>query len=202
MDFSIAVPTSTIIATLKGDPFKVCVIEQNTKHQGRLTLVGGRVNLPSQNHRDCALAEWTEEVGGQGATLKNLRLWAVKTDPSSDVRPSTLGKLTHNSCPEALRDQPATGHYGAPDCIYTAVVEGKPHPNDDEAKSAIFIDVRELVVTPCEEQSKFGAQHDLILAVFRRHLEGRPVQAGDFADFRSLRAMLLNYDYASRAFSR
>ena len=48
MTFSIVVPTSSVIAVLPGDPYKACVIEQNGKHKGRLTLVGGKVIMPER----------------------------------------------------------------------------------------------------------------------------------------------------------
>src|SRR4029453_19392287 len=116
--FSISVPTSTVIAIDPGDPYRVCVIEQVKKHGGRLTLVGGRVELPAQDHMTCALVEWDQEAGGKGAILVNPRLWAVKTDPKADIRESTLGKLTHELCPEELRAVPVHGHYGVPDRLH------------------------------------------------------------------------------------
>jgi len=191
MTFSISVPTSSVIAHLDGDPHQVCVIEQCQKHKGRLTLVGGRVELPKQGHLQCALDEWDQEAGGHGAKLLQPKLWAVKTDPYSDVRHSTLGKLSHNTCPEHLRDTACVGHYGAPDHLYLAAVSGTPHPQDGEAKRCFYFDVRQLQVTEREEDSLFGAQHDLILAVYRLHLAGRPVTNDDFSDFKALRQKLL-----------
>jgi hypothetical protein len=188
--FSISVPTSTVIAVDPGDPFKVCVIEQVKKHNRRLTLVGGRVELPGQNFLDCALAEWDQEAGGAGAILVNPVLWAVKTDPQADVRDSTLGKLTHETCEQGLRAVPVRGHYGVPDCLYVAPVLGTPAPKDGEAKSCFFFDIRDLDVTETSEQSRFGANHDLILEVYRLHLLGRPVQPDDFADSRRLRELV------------
>jgi hypothetical protein len=188
----ITVPTSSIIAVRANDPYKVCVIEQNGKHNDRLTLVGGKVIMPEQTHEQCAYEEWDQEAGGRSAKLKGLSLWAVKTDEHSDVRPTTLGKLTHDLCPAELRTLPVVGHYGAPDYIYLANVEGEPYPLDGEAKQCIFIDVREVEVTETEKESRFGAQHDLILAVYRLYLEGRPVDNRDFSDFTLLRRMLLS----------
>ncbi len=190
MTFSIVVPTSSVIAILPNDPYQVCVIEQNGKHKGRLTLVGGKVIMPEQTHEQCALEEWDQEAGGKQAKLFDTSLWAIKTDAHSDVRPSTLGKLTHDLCPESLRSTPVTGHYGCPDYIYLAKVEGEPYPFDGEAKSCKFIDVRDIPWTETEAESRYGAQHDLILMVYRLWLSGRPVDISDFADFRALRAKL------------
>ena len=39
-------------------------------------------------------------------------------------------------------------------------------------------------------ESRYGAQHDLILMVYRLWLSGRPVDLSDFTDFRALRAKL------------
>ncbi len=190
MTFSIVVPTSSVIAVKPEDAYKVCVIEQNGKHKGRLTLVGGKVIMPKQTHLECALEEWDQEAGGKQAKLHDVALWAVKTDAHSDVRPATLGKLTHDLCPEELRATPVTGHYGCPDYLYVAKVEGEPYPFDGEAKSCKFIDVRDVPWTATEAESRYGAQHDLILMVYRLHLAGRPVEIGDFADFRALREKL------------
>ncbi len=71
-----------------------------------------------------------------------------------------------------------------------AKVEGEPHPLDGEAKSCIFIDVRDVKWTATELRARYGAQHDLILMVYRLYLAGRPVDLTDFADFRALRANL------------
>src|SRR4029453_11739283 len=146
------------------------------------TLVGGRVELPAQDHMTCALVEWDQEAGGKGAILVNPRLWAVKTDPKADIRESTLGKLTHELCPEELRAVPVHGHYGVPDCLYIAPVLGTPAPKDGEAKRCFYFDIRELDVTETMEQSRFGANHDLILEVYRLSLLGRPVEPEDFAN--------------------
>ncbi len=190
MTFSIVVPTSSVIAVKPDDPYKVCVIEQNGKHKGRLTLVGGKVIMPAQTHLECALEEWDQEAGGKQAKLHDVTLWAVKTDAHSDVRPATLGKLTHDLCPAGERSLPVIGHYGVPDYLYLAKVEGEPYPLDGEAKSCIFIDVRDVKWTATEAESRYGAQHDLILMVYRLYLSGRPVALADFADFSALRANL------------
>jgi hypothetical protein len=191
MKFSMAVPTSTLIGVHPDNPFLVCVIEQAKKHRKRMTLVGGRLRLPRQTHLTCLVDEFDEEAGGAGATLTDIRLWAIKTDPYSDVREVTLGKLTHETCDSFLSGVPVIGHYGAPDHIYLAKVIGTPFPKDGEAKECKFFDVRDLSCTNNEEESCFGAQHDLILIVYRLFLEGRPVEIDDFTDFQKLRAKLL-----------
>lgn len=190
MTFSIVVPTSSVIAVSADDAYKAWVIEQNGKHKGRLTLVGGKVIMPEQTHEQCALEEWDQEAGGKGAKLHDVKLWAVKTDAHSDVRQATLGKLTHDLCPESLRATVVTGHYGCPDYLYLAKVEGEPFPFDGEAKSCKLIDVRDVPWTETEAESRYGAQHDLILMVYRLWLSCRPVDVSDFTDFRALRAKL------------
>lgn len=190
MTFSIVVPTSSVIAVSADDAYKAWVIEQNGKHKGRLTLVGGKVIMPEQTHEQCALEEWDQEAGGKGAKLHDVKLWAVKTDAHSDVRQATLGKLTHDLCPESLRATVVTGHYGCPDYLYLAKVEGEPFPFDGEAKSCKLIDVRDVPWTETEAESRYGAQHDLILMVYRLWLSGRPVDVSDLTDFRALRAKL------------
>jgi hypothetical protein len=190
--FPYLVPTSTVIALHPDNPFLVCVIEQVVKHAGRLTLVGGRREMHHHSHIQTARAEWKEEAGGKGARLTNVRLWAVKTDEHTDVREVTLGKVTFDRCPQAMRAQLVTAHYCAPDYIYLATVKGEPHPSDGEASRCVFIDVREIATpTPDQAHSKFGAQHDLILLVYLLSLLGRPVEVTDFADFTQLRSKLI-----------
>jgi hypothetical protein len=190
MTFSLAVPTSSIIAYHPDDKYLVAVLEQAEKHRGRLTIAGGKIELPRQNARQCAVEEFDQECGGKGCTLDDIKLWAIKTDPYSDVRESKLGKLTHNLCPELLRDVPVIGHYGAPDHIYTASAIGTPYPKDGEAKQCFFFDVRTIEITADEKDSKFGAQQDLYLAVYRLYLDGRAVEPDDFVDFNALRHKL------------
>lgn len=191
MSFSMAVPTSTVIGRHPQNPYLVCVITHARKHRRRKTLVGGRVELPGQTHDQCVVAEFGQEAGGKGATLTNIKLWAIKTDPNSDVRESTLGKLTHETCAPELADLPVLGHYGAPDHIYLADVLGEPFPFDGEATKCEFVDVRQIACTETEAESLYGAQQDLVLIVYRMYLEGRQVEIEDFTDFQKLRAMLL-----------
>lgn len=165
------VPTSTAIAYHKDDPYRVYCIEQAVKHNGRLTLIGGRRELPAQNHRTCIEEEWVQEAGGKGATLSRLTQFLTKSDPFADPRQTTLGKVTSNQCPKELSNQPVLGLYGCPDVIFLAQVEGEPYPNDGEAKQCVLIDIRDLVITETAEQSKFGAQHDLLLGLYRRYLD-------------------------------
>ena len=189
--FPFLVPTSTVIALHPDDPFKVCVIEQAWKHASRLTLVGGRREMHQHTHAETAVTEWAEEAGGKGAKLVDLKLWAVKTDAHSDVRETTLGKVTFGRCPESMADQPVVAHYGAPDFIYIGKVDGEPFPSDGEASQCLFIDIRNIPTpTDDERKSPFGAQHDLILLVYLLELHGRPMTNVDFADFRHLRMTL------------
>ena len=189
---SFPVPTCSTIAVSPTDAFKVNLIEQTEKHKGRFTIVGGRQELPLQSAEQCARDEYDQEAGGKGSTLRNLRLWTVKTDPNSDVRQSTLGKLCNYTCAPEHNDIPVIGHYGTPDYLWLATVEGTPHPKDGEAKRCFYFDVRDIVITENEKDSKFGAQQDLILAVYRYALErGRQVETSDFANFVNLRERLL-----------
>jgi len=186
-----AIPTSSVIAHREGDPFQVYVIKQAKKHNRRLMMVGGRVALPQQTHFDCARAKWDQEAGGLGATLVDLQKWGVRWDPSVDVREITLGKATNNLCPPELRNLPVMGHYGLPDTIFVASVNGTPHPKNGEAEKVVLLDVREIVITENEADSQFGAQHDLVLALYARLLEGRDLKVNDLSNFKALRAELL-----------
>lgn len=202
MSLSFVVPTSSIIAVHPTNAFLVNVIEQTEKHNGRLTIVGGRIVLPHQSPLQCACEEWDQEAGGKGAKLRNLRLWAIKTDAYSDVRASKLGKLCNYTCEDDHNDIPVTGHYGCPDHLFLATVDGIPHPNDGEAKRCFYYDVRDIEITEDHKDSKFGAQQDLILAVYRLALErGRSVKVDDFVNLVALRQKLLKLQDGSLSLS-
>lgn len=189
----IAVPTATVIGICPDDEHRVWVIQhQDTKHAGRLTLVGGRLE-PNQTFLDCILAEWEQEVGGKGATIFDINEWSTKTDPYSDVRVSTFGKLTHNRCDEAHCGIKVIGLYGLPDKIFTAKVRGTPFPKDGEAKQCLLVDLREMALAPTLEESAFGAAHDVILYAYKMSLSGRPIIDADFTDLTKLRASLRNW---------
>lgn len=191
----IPVPTSTIIPHHFDDPYKVYLIEQAVKHDGKQTLVGGRREFPGQSHAECAIDEWDQEAGGKGATLINLRFWLDKKDLSVDVRKGTLGQFAGKTCPKHLVNEPAIGLYGSPDAIYIAAVQGTPHPKDGEAKQCLLMDVRDLVITETAEQSKFGAQHDLLLGLYRYYLDkNQYVGSGtNLEDMSKLRTFLLEW---------
>lgn len=187
------VPTSTVIAYEKNNPYLVYVIRQAKKHMKRLTLVGGRCELPEQSHLDCIRDEWIQEAGGKGATLKRLRHWASKTDRYADPRESTLGKLAGKNCPTHLINEPALGLYGSPDEIYLAEVNGTPHPSDGEATECLAFDVRDIRITTEPVDSQFGAQHDLVLALYCRHLAKHiRIIHEDLSDMAKLRLTLLH----------
>lgn len=191
---SIGVATSTVIALDANDPFRVCLIQQAKKHRQRKTLVGGK-RTGSDSHEDTAIGEFSQEAGGKGATLLDVKLWAIKTDRLADVRTVTLGRATDDLCPSELASLEVIAHYGYPDYLYIAAVEGTPAPKDGEAKNVVWMDVRDIVITECEEDSTFGAQHDLILALYRYALEG-DARVGDLAihlsDMNALRTLLLS----------
>lgn len=189
--FNFFVPTSTVIACEKLNPYQVLVIEQAQKHRGRFTLVGGK-RSGDNSHDQCAVNEFREEVGGRNATIDSLSLWAIKTDARSDTRVVSLKKASDGYCPEELNEVQVKASYGCPDYIYTGTVNGAPHPNDGEAKSVVFLDVRNIRVSDTADESRFGAQHDLILAVYRLYLDGRPVKLTDFTDLVALRLELIS----------
>lgn len=186
----LAVPTSTIIGYHPQDPALVCVLVHAAKHQGRMTMPGGKCT-GGKTHRECALEEFDQEVGGLGASLLNLRLLAIKYDLLADVRKTTLGRATDYLCPQAEAEEEVTALYGCPDHIFVAEVQGEPSPKDGEAKSTLWFDVRTLVIAPNSAESAFAAEHDLILHLYRKSLEGRPVSNTDMLDMRKLRSSIL-----------
>ena len=186
------VPTSTVIARHQNDPYKIAVLVPVEKHKQRKVACGGRIE-PDQTPESCIITEFGQEMGGKGAFLTNVRLFAIRTDADGDIRIGpkvTLGKLSFDQCPVENRSLEVTGHYGVPDHIFIADVVGEPFPNDHEAKECIWIDVRDIAVTATEEASTFGAQHDLVMIVYRLALAGRNVEVDDFVDLSALRSKL------------
>ncbi len=188
----IYVPTSTVIARHKKNPYLVTTLVPVEKHKNRNVACGGRIE-PDQTPETCIVTEYEQEMGGKGSFIENVRLFAIRTDATGDIRVNpkvTLGKLSFDQCPEENRSLQVAGHYGVPDHIFIADVEGEPSPNDHEAKECVWVDIRKIVVTATEEESTFGAQHDLVLIVYRLYLAGRDVEVDDFVDLNQLRRKL------------
>lgn len=187
----VAAPTAAIIATDANDPHYVWVLRPTAKHNGKLVLPGGKIELHAkQSPRQCAIDEFNQEAGGQGAYLKNLQLFALRSDPYGDVRNVNLSKVTNASGPEEDKTKPVIAYYGTADSIFLAEVIGVPAPKDGEAKEFLRLDVRQIECSATPEESRFGAQHDLVLLLYRLHLAGRPVQLQDLEDLTALRAKL------------
>lgn len=187
----VAAPTATVIAAESAEPHFVWVLKPTNKHNGRLVLPGGKIELQAhQSPRQCALDEFDQEAGGNGACLQNLKLFAVRTDPYGDVRSVSLAKVTNESGPEQDQDKTVVAFYGTADSVFLGEVIGTPAPKDGEAKQFYRIDVREIECAATPDESKFGAQHDLILLLYRLYLSGRPVALEDLEDLTALRAKL------------
>ncbi len=187
----VAAPTATIIAADASDPYFVWVLKPTAKHNGKLVLPGGKIELHTgQTPRQCAIDEFSQEAGGQGAYLENLKLFALRSDPYGDVREVSLAKVTNESGPKEDRNKPVIAYYGAADSIFLAAVIGVPAPKDGEAKEFLQINVCEIACSKTPEESRFGAQHDLILLLYRLYLSGRPVQLDDLEDLTALRKRL------------
>ncbi|MBI5171737.1 MAG: NUDIX hydrolase [Candidatus Melainabacteria bacterium] len=187
----VAAPTATIIAADANDPYYVWVLRPTAKHNGKLVLPGGKIELHAkQSPRQCAIDEFNQEAGGQGAYLKDLKLFALRFDPYGDVREVSLAKVTNESGPPEDKNKPVIAYYGTADSIFLAEVIGVPAPKDGEAKEFLRIDVREIESSATPEESRFGAQHDLVLLLYRLYLDGRPVQLEDLEDLAALRAKL------------
>lgn len=197
----IAVPTVTVIAFHRANPYLVLVIKhRQTKHAGKLTLVGGKYPLRQvKTALQQMLKEWWEEAGGNDARLIDPKLWAVKLDHRSGHRFVTLAKATDGDCPRWLANVQVQAFFGVPDRLFAAAVEGEPAPNrgetDDlaEATECLWIDTRQLRIQADKSVSQFGAQHDLILKVWCYVLDKRmSIDLDTFDDFDALRERLLS----------
>ncbi len=139
--------------------------------------------------------EWKEEAGGRQAQLDRLNLWAVRCDPFSNTRYIPLSRATDGQCSPELSDLTVRAFCEMPEMIYTALVFGDPAPipgPDAEAERCEWIDTRGLVITEREEDSRFGVQHDLVLAVYRWGQEGKwHLTPSDFLNTDELRQRLL-----------
>ncbi len=188
--FCMAVPTCTIILTRPDNPYEVAVIEQSEKHNGRFTLVGGKLTGDFTPEM-CAEEEFDQEVGGKAAKLISPTRLTVKTDRMADPRVVSLKKATDGLCPDTLAGLKVLALYGVPDYIFVGTVEGELAPKDGEAKRVEWIDVRNVKVTATAAESIFGAQHDLLLIAYCRHLQGTPIDPLALSDLAAYREALL-----------
>jgi hypothetical protein len=176
--------------------------EPTEKHGGKKVLVGGRVEPPA-TYRETIIAEFGQEVGGEGARLVEGTLieWQVKTDPYSDVRTGkkiTLGKLCHGIFPEdlsqdalaAASELPVVGLYGVPDMVFSAEFEGTAAPKDGEAKRCVLEAPEEIRVTEDPADSAYAVGHELLVVAW--HLDRLGLRKTSFADFADLSALRRN----------
>lgn len=184
------VPTATMIAYRLDNPLYVCVIRHAKKHDGKLTLPGGRKE-PGEDPRVRAEIEFDEEAGGTNedrVVLGTPKLVFAACCPNRDIREAKFGKLTFNRCPEEMRELTVKGIYGAPDFVFAArILSGTPAPRDGEAKECLFVDAQEVTVPEHAEESEFGAGHDLILALWRYLCTGGIIRPEWLADFALMR---------------
>jgi ADP-ribose pyrophosphatase YjhB (NUDIX family) len=184
------IPTATVIGCRPDNPYLVLLIKHlPTKHRGRWTLPGGRID-GDEGWLACAVREWFEEVGGLGATLGSILLFCCATDPRRDSRIKTLGDLENGQCHWLLRKVKTRGVYGYVDYFVTAQINGIPAPNPDtpEAEVCEYRDVREMRFFKNPDQGEIAAGHDVILWLYRRWRQtGQQPTFVEMSDFQSIR---------------
>ena len=137
------IPTTTVIASHKSDPYLVAVFRSTGKHGNKLVLPGGRVKVGKQNWLQTGLAELQEELGVQH--LENIKLFCTCSATERDLRSITFTKFLDGvEVPETLpKDIKIIGHYTF-DVVFTGQTDDDLRPDADEALEAFYIDVRSI----------------------------------------------------------
>lgn len=145
----IEVPTVTLVLRLSDNPYQV-VIGWSKKHD-KPVLPGGKIDsddIVNTNIEKCAkhaaLREIKEEVG---ATVKDLQLLTISSDPESDVRDTTIGALKGSLAAEQWKELPSDmkvkALYGIPDYVFIGEVNLNDIGKTEELYDVAIIDVRE-----------------------------------------------------------
>ncbi len=169
----VAVPTSTLIITKKGDPAKVLVFESNGKFGNKKLLPGGKVKVGKQSCLETAITEAEEEVGI--IDLTNIKLFTLSSRPNRDVRQVSLEKFLDGSpAPSGLESigLVVETHHGF-DAVYVAETEMEPTPDNEETKNAYFIDARSV------NQHEFALDHGRLVNAYARFLKTGELPALD-----------------------
>jgi ADP-ribose pyrophosphatase YjhB (NUDIX family) len=180
--WSVALPTSTAILVKEGgDPGTITAIKwDQSKEGGRLAVPGGKVNLfLRESHVDCIRRELAEELGSDLRVAK-IEMLFTKTDIYSANRPPvSLAKALEDSGRRWLKSLrwitrwiPVDGRYGTPDVIYLVTYSGTPQCTK-EARKIVPFNVRDIEIAADPNKSKWGANHDLIVGLYRLYIEGK-----------------------------
>lgn len=186
MTLSIATPTATLIGYQENDPHSILVIEPAGSN--KLNLLSGKVDLASKESYQAAIQrEFNKKCGSQGATLKHLKPFAVAIDPYRDVRSVALYSLQPAASLGEQDNLLVNDHYGTPEFIFFAQVQGVPVPQDSRTLLCSFIDTRLIQI------EKFSRGHDVIFMAYQHYLAtGKTVPILD--DFTRLRRDLGGYE--------
>jgi hypothetical protein len=80
MTLSIATPTATLIGYQENEPHNILVMKLSGAK--KFNFLSGKVDLASRGSYQAAIQrEFSKKCGSQGATLKDLKPFAVATDP-------------------------------------------------------------------------------------------------------------------------
>jgi len=158
------VPTTTIIASKKGDPYLVAIFRSTGKHGNKLVLPGGRVKVGQQNWLQAGVTEINEELGINN--IENPKFFCLCSNPDRDVRNISIKKfLDGQEKPVDFSDSiEVVGHYTF-DVVIIIQTDDELIPNADEAKDATFIDVRTI------QPDEFVLDHGYLLVAYCNYLD-------------------------------
>lgn len=163
-ELHVAVPTTTIIAVRKEDPFMVATFRSVIKHGNKLILPGGRVKVGAHDWLQTGLIEVEEELG-----IKNLedpKFFCLCSNPNRDIKKMTIQKfLDGKEIPvDFSYDIQVIGHFTF-DVVITGKTDAELDPDGEEAAAASYVDVRTIAV------EDFALDHGKILLAYRNYLE-------------------------------
>lgn len=157
-------PTTTIIASQKENPYMVAIFRSTGKHGNKLVLPGGRVKVGQHNWLQTGIIEAGEELGIKN--LENPKFFCLCSNPNRDIRNISIEKFLDGK--ERPADFPDTieviGHYTF-DVVITAQIDDQLIPDASEAKEASFIDVRGI------HPEEFALDHGHILVAYCNYLD-------------------------------
>lgn len=175
IEFTPAVPTTTLIIAKENQPEMVVVFDSSGKHGDKKVLPGGRVKVGRQSWLDAGLEEAKEEVGIND--LSNIKLFTLCSKVNRDVREVSLKKYL-DGAPTPAGIDPAeikiSAHYGF-DAVLMATTNSQPVADGAEAKNAYFVNVNEV------NPEYFALDHGELLLAYSEYLDTNELpQLDDF----------------------
>lgn len=176
----IPVETVTVLAFDPTNPARIAGIQHHkSKHNGRVTFVGGRRRL-TDSILYCGVREISEEIGGhkgREAWIGRARVAMIANDRRRDIRKArTYEDVYEGLCHPDVAKVVSDWAFGCPDTILVAPLYGKPLPNmsivgaDQEAAKVVWIDTITANYNRNPLLSSLAAGHDVVGHAYRQFI--------------------------------